>query len=117
MTGFEIAEVVVAALLLFSGVVVLIAGLGVWRLPDFFQRMHAPALAYTLASWTVTLASVVHFSTREGALSLQVWLVIILLSITAPITTLLLARAAMFRQRGAGDALPPAMKASEGSGR
>lgn len=107
------AEILVAALLLFSGVVVLVAGLGLWRLPDFFQRMHAPALAYTLASWTVTLASIVHFSTREGRLELKVWLVIILLSITAPITTLLLARAAMFRQREAGEAVPPSLKAND----
>ena len=33
-----------------------------------------------------TLASVVHFSTRGGGLSLHVWLVIIVLAITAPVT-------------------------------
>ncbi len=102
-----VAEVVVAALLLFSGVAVLVAGLGLWRLPEFFERLHAPALAYTLASWAVTLGSIIHFSAREGHLAPHVWLIIILLSITAPITTLLLARAAMFRQRGeAGDDMP-----------
>ena len=100
-------DIVVAALLLASGLLVLIAAFGLWRLPDFFQRMHAPALAYTLASWSVTLASIVHFSAREGRLSLHVWLIIVLLSITAPVTTLLLARAALFRRRQAGDEVPP----------
>lgn len=108
------SDVVVAALLLASGAVVLAAALGLWRLPDFFQRMHAPALAYTLASWSVTLASIVHFSVREGRLSLHVWLVIILLSITAPVTTVLLARAALFRCRQAGDAVPGPLRGGGG---
>lgn len=102
-----VSEVIVAALLLFSGVVVLTAALGLRRLPDFFLRMHAPALASTLAAWFVTLASVVHFSTRGSGLALHVWLIIIVLSITAPVTTIVLARAALFRRRQAGDDLPP----------
>ena len=101
-----LAEIVVAALLLASGVLVMVAALGVWRLPDFFLRMHAPALASTLAAWAVTLASIVHFSARGAGLSLHVWLIIIVLAITAPVTTILLARAALFRRRQAGDALP-----------
>jgi multicomponent K+:H+ antiporter subunit G len=102
-----IAEAVVAALLLLSGFTTLAAALGLLRLPDFFLRMHAPSLAYTLGSWSVTLASIIHFTTSGERLSLHVWLIIILLSITAPVTTLLLARAALFRGRRAGDALPP----------
>jgi multicomponent K+:H+ antiporter subunit G len=102
-----VSEIVVALLLLASGAVVLAAALGLWRLPDFFARMHAPALASTLAAWIVTLASIVHFSARAGELSLHVWLIIIILSITAPVTTIVLARAALFRRRLAGEALPP----------
>ena len=105
-----LAEIVVAVLLLGSGVVVLVAALGLWRLPDFFLRMHAPALASTLGAWIVTLASIVHFSARGQGLALHVWLVIIVLSITAPVTTIVLARAALFRRRQAGDALPPAFQ-------
>ncbi len=101
-----LAEIVVAVLLVGSGIVVLVAALGLWRLPDFFLRMHAPALASTLAAWVVTLASIVHFSARGGGLSLHVWLIIIVLSITAPVTTVVLARAALFRRRLAGDDVP-----------
>jgi multicomponent K+:H+ antiporter subunit G len=101
-------ELVVALLLLASGVVVLVAALGLVRLPDFFSRMHAPALASTLAAWLVTFASIVHFSTRGAGLALHVWLIIIVLSITAPVTTIVLARAALFRRRQAGEATPPA---------
>lgn len=102
-----LTEIVVALLLLASGGVVLVAALGLWRLPDFFMRMHAPALASTLATWLVALAFSVHFSAREGTLALHAWLIVIVLSITAPVTTIVLARAALFRRREAGDPLPP----------
>ncbi len=92
-------EVIVGLLLVGSGVLVLIGALGLLQLPDFFQRMHPPALGYTLASWSVTLASIIYFSALEARLALHTWLIIILLSITAPITTTLLARAGLFRSR------------------
>jgi multicomponent K+:H+ antiporter subunit G len=103
-------DIVVAVLLLASGCLALTAAIGLWRLPDFFLRMHAPALASTLAAWLVTLGSIVHFSAGAAGLSLRVWLIIILLSITAPVTTLVLARAALFRRRQAGDPLPPPLR-------
>lgn len=108
MTGANLwAEVVIAALLLLSGALVLLAAMGLWRLPDFFSRMHAPALASTLAAWSVTLASIVYFSVREGTLVLHVWLIIIVLAITAPVSAMVLARVGLFRGRRAGVALPP----------
>ena len=102
-----IVDIVVGLLLVSSGLAVLTAALGLVRLRDFFQRMHAPAIAYTLGSWAVTLASILYFSALVSEASLNVWLIIILLAITAPVTTLLLARAALFRRRHAGDSLPP----------
>jgi len=118
MTTALAAEIVVAALLLASGALVLTAALGLLRLADFFQRMHAPSLANTLAAWCVSLASIVHFSVLEERLSLHVLVInvllaisapvtTVLLAISAPVTTVLLARAALFRRRQAGDPLPP----------
>jgi multicomponent K+:H+ antiporter subunit G len=102
-------EAAVATLLVFSGVFVLISAIGFLRLPDFFLRMHPPALAYTFGSWCVTLAGILYFSFMESRVVLHPWLVIILCSITVPVTTLLLARVALFRRRaaGAGDTPPP----------
>ena len=103
------AEAAVAALLVVSGVFVVVSALGFLRLPDFFLRMHPPALAYTIASWSVSLAGVLHFSVGERRLVLQPWLIVVLLSLTVPVTTLLLARVALFRRRTAGapDTPPP----------
>ena len=82
-----IVQVVVALLLLGSGVLVCSAALGLWRLQDFFARMHAPALANTLASWAVALASIVYFTATTGRLAVHQWVIVVLLCITVPITT------------------------------
>jgi len=111
-----VVEALVSLLLVFSGIVVFASALGLWRLPDFFMRMHAPALLYTVGTWSVTLASILHFSFATGSPALHVWLVIVLLSITAPVTTVLLARAALFRGRQAGEMLPEPLAGSPAEG-
>jgi multicomponent K+:H+ antiporter subunit G len=95
-------EAVVAALLVSSGVFVVVSAIGFWRLPDFFLRMHPPALAYTFGSWCVTLAGILYFSMLESRPVTHPLLIILLLAITVPVTTLLLARVALFRRRAAG---------------
>ena len=102
-------EVVVAALLVLSGVFVLLSAIGFLRLRDFFLRMHPPALAYTFGSWCVALGAILYLSMVEARPMLHPWLIVILLSITVPVTTLLLARVALFRRRtaGAADTPPP----------
>lgn len=95
------AEIVVAVSLLASGALSLIGAIGLLRLRTFFQRMHPPALATTFGTWCVALAGGVYFSTLQSRWVLHAWLVAILLIITAPVTTTLLARAALFRKRAA----------------
>ena len=102
----------VAALLVVSGVCTLAAGIGMLRFRSFFMRMHPPALVFSLAAWCVTLASIIYFSAQDERLSLHAWLIIIFLSLTVPVTTILLARTELFRRRtgnpGAGD-IPPSL--------
>ena len=100
-------EVIVAILLVSSGLLVLVSALGFLRLPDFFQRMHPPALAYTFGNWCVALAGILYFSTIESRAVLGPGLISIILAVTVPVTTVLLARVALFRRRAAGAADPP----------
>lgn len=99
-------QLIVAVLLLIGSLFALLGAIGMVRLKDYFQRMHPPALASTLGAWCVSLASVVFFSAMEHGPVLHAWLIPILLAITVPVTTLLLARAALFRKRMAGEAVP-----------
>lgn len=107
MTAATIAEAVVALLLLAGSALSLAAALGLLRLPTFFMRMHPPAIANTIAVWCTALAVIVYFAAFEDRLALYVWLIPVFLSITAPITTALLARAALFRERQRGGDVPP----------
>ena len=99
-------ELLTAALILASSLFALTGALGLLRLKDFFQRMHPPALASTFGAWCVSLASIVYFSGLKETPVLHAWLIPILLSITVPVTTLLLARTALFRKRMAGEDVP-----------
>ena len=108
-------QAVVAVLLVLSGLFVLISAVGFSTLPDFFSRMHPPALAYTSGSWTVALAGVIYFSTVEGRFVLHPWLIVVILAITVPVTTIFLSRVALFRRRRAGDAdTPPSLSTTTG---
>ena len=100
-------EIAVAVLLLASGVLSLLGAVGMLQLRNFFQRMHPPALANTLAAWCAALASVGYFSALASGLVLYPLVINVLLAITAPVTTVLLARAALLRKRAAGAAVPP----------
>ena len=101
-------EVIVAVLLVGSGLLVITGALGLLRLKDFFQRMHPVALGTTFGTWCACAASIAYFSALESEPVIHAWLIPILLSITVPITTLLVARAALFRRRAAGDQDLPA---------
>ncbi|PWB31435.1 Na+/H+ antiporter subunit G [Pseudomonas sp. SDI] len=105
-------EVCTAILLLVSSLFALTGAVGLLRLKDFFQRMHPPALASTLGTWCVALASILYFSGLKASPVLHAWLIPILLAITVPVTTLLLARAALFRKRMAGDDVPEEVSSS-----
>ncbi|MCY1398561.1 Na(+)/H(+) antiporter subunit G [compost metagenome] len=100
------AELLTAALILCSSLFALSGALGLLCLKDFFQRMHPPALASTFGAWCVALASILFFSALKHGPIAHAWLIPILLAITMPVTTLLLARAALFRKRMAGDPVP-----------
>ena len=102
------AQILIGGLLLLSAALTLAAAWGVLRLGDFFERLHPPALALVGSAWCVTLASMLFFSLHDGTLQLRAWLIIIVLSITVPITTLMLSRAALFRARRkpSGESLP-----------
>jgi len=106
------AEIPVALLLILSGIFTLTAAIGVVRFKTFFQRMHPPALAFSFSAWCVTLASIIYFSAQDERLSLHAWLIIIFLSLTVPVTTILLARTELFRRRtgnpGEGE-IPPSL--------
>lgn len=88
-------EIAVSALLLLGCSFALIGAIGLYRLPDFFTRLHGPTKATTLGVGSLIIASMLFFAGSEHRLSLQELLLAIFLFITAPVSAHMLARAAL----------------------
>ena len=88
-----------ALLLILSGLLTLIGCLGLLRLQDFYARIHAPTLGTTLGAGGVLHASMLVSSGLSGRWVIHEVVIGLFLVMTAPVTTLLLMRAARFRER------------------
>ncbi|MEG7388475.1 Na+/H+ antiporter subunit G, partial [Pseudomonas aeruginosa] len=64
-------EILVSAFLLLGSAFVLIGAIGLYRLPDFFMRLHGPTKATTLGVGGVIVASLIYFSNRQAGISLH----------------------------------------------
>ncbi|MCT9812477.1 monovalent cation/H(+) antiporter subunit G [Acidovorax sp. Be4] len=100
------AQVVVALLVVFGAFIALLGALGLVRLKSYFERVHSPSIIATLACWCIMYATVLFFSVLEQRLALHALLIAVFVSVTAPITTIFLMRAALFRARRTGQNVP-----------
>ncbi|GGH91283.1 Na+/H+ antiporter subunit G [Pseudomonas fluvialis] len=88
-------EALVALFLLLGSLFALIGAIGLYRLPDFYTRLHGPTKATTLGVGGMVIASMIHFSVSEQSLSLHELLITLFLFITAPVSCHMLAKAAL----------------------
>jgi multicomponent K+:H+ antiporter subunit G len=97
----------VAALVLIGASLALIGSIGLVRLETFYRRVHAPTLGVSLGAFTTLAGSMVFFSVAQGRLVLHELLIGLFISLTTPITFMLLVRAALHRDRKAGSGEVP----------
>jgi multicomponent K+:H+ antiporter subunit G len=91
------AAIVAAVLLILGGSCTVLGSLGLLRLRDFYQRMHAPSMGATLGLGCVLLASMVLSSVMRGRPVVHEVLITLFMVTTAPLTAMLLMRAATRR--------------------
>lgn len=91
------AALPVALLLVAGGLVALIGTLGLFRLENFYQRIHGPAITVTLGAGCILVASMIHFSVAESRPVLHELLIGAFVLMTAPVVSMLLMRAAVYR--------------------
>ncbi|MFN9123440.1 MAG: Na+/H+ antiporter subunit G [bacterium] len=91
-------EMLVSLMVLAGAGFTLVGSIGLLRLDDVFQRMHAPTKATTLGVGLVLAASVLSTWTAQRELSLNELLVALLLFVTAPVSAYLVARVALHRR-------------------
>ena len=86
---------ILAALVLIGASFTLIGSIGLYKLPDFYMRLHGPTKATTLGVGAILTASVLYFSFTTEAASLHEILVTVFLFITAPVSAHLMAKSAL----------------------
>lgn len=96
------AEIISSIFILVGAAFALVGSVGLWRMPDFFTRLHGPTKATTLGVGGILLGSAIHFS-EHGLLSVHEVLVTIFLFITAPVSAHLLSQAALHLRLKAED--------------
>lgn len=85
-------EALVSLLVVVGSGLVLLASLGLLRLPDLYTRMHASTKPATLGVSLVVAALAVH--SGELGISVRAFLIVLFLLLTAPVAAHRLARAA-----------------------
>ena len=101
------AALLTSVLVLLGAVLTLIGAAGLLRLHDFYARVHAPTLGTTLGIGCVLLASMLYFSVLQSRFVLHEILIAIFVTITTPVSLMLLVSAAFRRDWAKGDPLVP----------
>ncbi|MBF0256072.1 MAG: Na+/H+ antiporter subunit G [Gammaproteobacteria bacterium] len=91
-------EAALALLVLAGALFTFVGSLGLFRLQDFYTRLHAPTKATTLGVGSLLIASALFFSLQGPGLSLHEILITLFLFITAPVSAHLLAKAALHQR-------------------
>ena len=101
------AAIPAALLLLLGAGLTLVGSIGLVRLPSFYERIHAPTLGTSWGTAGIVLASVIVFSVAEARPVLHEVLIGFFVSVTTPVTLMLLGRAALYRDPGSARARRP----------
>ena len=120
MTGAEElptwAALPVGLLLLAGAGLALTGSFGLLRFGSFYERVHAPTLGTTLGIGCILAAWTLFFTALEARLVLHGVLIAVLMAATTPVTLMLLARAALYRDRREGNRDVPRAPGQDGRG-
>lgn len=84
-----------------------IGAIGLLRLKTFYERMHAPTLGATWGVAGILIGSIIYFSAAQSRPVLHEILIAVFVTVTTPVTLMLLARAAVYRDRTEESTLVP----------
>lgn len=106
MSGIESlpdwAALVVGLLLILGATVVLIGAFGLLRLRTFYQRIHGPAISLTVGAACILAASMLYFTVQQSRLVIHEIIIAGFLLMTAPVVSMMIMRAAVYRDVRAG---------------
>lgn len=93
------AALLTAFLVVVGAGLTLLGAIGTLRFRSFFERVHAPTLGTSWGTGAIVLASMVCFSALGSRPVVHEILIAAFVTVTTPVTLMLLARAALYRDR------------------
>jgi multicomponent K+:H+ antiporter subunit G len=108
------AALLVAFLLLLGSGLTLLGTIGLARFKTFYERVHAPTLGTTGGAGAILIASMLFFSVLQSRPVLHEVLITVFVVVTTPVTLMLLARAAIYRDRTEGTGGASGLPGDEG---
>ena len=91
------AALIVSLLLIVGGSIVLIGALGLVRLRTFYQRIHGPAITVSLGAGSLLLASMLYFTVARSRPVVHELIITVFVLLTAPVVSMMIMRAAVYR--------------------
>jgi len=93
----------IAGILVVLGALLVAAGsLGLLTLKTFYERVHPPTMGTTLGTGLMLIGSMLHFTALDARPVLHEALIGIFMTLSTPVTYMLLVRAALHRDRAQG---------------
>ena len=93
------ATVIVAGFVVYGAALTLLGTIGLARLKTFYERVHPPTLGLTMGNVSILIASITCFTVLQSRPVVHEVLLLFFVTLTTPVTMMLLARAALFRDR------------------
>ncbi len=93
------AAVVIAVFLLIGAGLTLIGSIGLVQLRSFYDRIHTPTLGTSWGTAGIVMASMILFSILGSRPVLHEFLIGVFVTVTTPVTLMLLGRATLYRDR------------------
>jgi multicomponent K+:H+ antiporter subunit G len=107
----------VSFLVVLGASLTLVGAIGLVRLKTFYDRLHAPSLGATLGAGGILLGSILLFSVLQSRLVAHEVLIAVFVTVTTPVTLMLLGRAALYRDRSENTSLSPPSIRNDGETR
>ena len=93
--GLQVAEALGWFFVVSGSIFVIIGGIGLLRLPDFYTRIHAAGITDTMGAWLILIGLM--FSSGWTLVTAKLVILLIFLVMTSPLASHALAKAAFMR--------------------
>ncbi len=105
---------ILVSIMVVLGALLTMAGcFGLVRLKSFYLRIHSPTMGTSMGGGLILLASAIYFTITRERLVLHELVIFLFVTLTTPVTLMLLARATLFRDRVEGNEGVPRRQAKK----